>query len=813
MSRDCPPPLFDQIDPNGPDDKCVGHLLHYEERLGALIQQNVDGFIVTDPDGHVLYANSAARHMLQREGEELVGQHLSLSAADKPQEIELQPHDSSSIIAELRETPVFWERNPARMLTLRDITVYKRAERELQKTKDELEQRVAQRTETLRHINEQLIIEINERKRIETQLTKSEARFRAILEDQTELICRYLPDGRLSYVNDAYVRFVGKGRLDLLNTNYIPHIPGEDLEHIRQHVIRLTKENPVTTFEHRVILDDGRIEWQRWTHRAIFDEEGQLIEYQAVGQNITERKLAEEELRENKAFLRQIIDTVPCPIFVKDETGAFILVNKAMATLYGSTPEGLVGRRGADFNADADADETEPYLREDRQVIDSGNPLFVPKTSIPAPKGERRWFTKTKLPLPGKRQVLGVAVDITEVIEAEAERTELEKKFRQAQKMQALGTLAGGIAHDFNNMIFAILGFARLALNLTEKDSKLEEYLRQIQSAGMRASELVRQILTFSRQTEQETTVVHISNLIKEIQKMLKATLPPNIQIQSNIMAPSDSIMGDPIQIHQVLMNLCTNAAHAMRENGGQLKIELQEAEQLPVELTTGNPSKQPSDFLEIIVSDSGHGIPTEIIDRIFDPFYTTKEMGEGTGMGLSVVHGIVKNHSGTIHVESTFNVGSRFHVLLPKHAESQTTPHVEEKSSEGGTERILFIDDEELITSMAYDMLTGLGYTVTAFTSPVEAIRCFMNNPNDFDLVITDQTMPMMTGAELLAEVMALRVDIPTILITGYSENMSPQQAQKLGITEFAMKPLVEERFAHIIRQALDQERTLSSS
>ncbi len=805
MSRDCPPQFLDQIDPNGSDERCAGHLRHYEERLGALIQHNVDGFIVTDLEGLVLYANSAARRMLRRNEGELVGHSVSLFAADKSQEIELHPHDSSPIIAELRETPVFWERNPARLLTLRDITEYKRAEYELQKTKDELEHRVEQRTESLQRINEQLITEINERKRIEAQLTKSEARYRAILEDQTELICRYLPDGRLSYVNDAYVRFVGKDRQDLLNTNYIPHIPVEDVEHIRNQVSKLTQDSPVTTFEHRVILDNGRIEWQRWTHRAIFDDQGQLTEYQAVGQNITERKLAEEELQENKAFLRQIIDTVPSPIFVKDETGAFILVNKAMAELYYTTPEGLVGRRGADFNADADADETVPFLKEDRDVIDSGQPLFIAKTSIPAPKGGRRWFTKTKLPLPGKRQVLGVALDITEIIEAERERNELEKKFRQAQKMQALGTLAGGIAHDFNNMIFAILGFARLSINLSEKGSKLEEYLRQIQSAGVRASELVRQILTFSRQTEQETTVVHIGSLIQEIQKMLKATLPPTINIQSNIKVSADAIMGDPIQIHQVLMNLCTNAAHAMREHGGRLDITLSNAEQLPVELTNTDQPLSPTDFLEIIVSDTGHGIPSDIIDRIFDPFYTTKKLGEGTGMGLSVVHGIVKSHGGTIQVESTLKIGSQFHIHLPKHYQPVETDSEEDQISETGTERILFVDDEELITSMANDMLTGLGYTVTALTSPVEALRRFISTPEAFDLIITDQTMPMMTGAELLAEIIAIRDDIPTILITGYSENMSPQKAKMLGITEFVMKPLVEDKFAHIIRQALD--------
>jgi len=810
--------------------------------------------------------------------------------------------------------------------------------------------------------------DISESERAIKALRESEARYRAILEDQSELICRYLPDGRLSYVNEAYARYFGKDRQELINKNFIPHIPEDDLKLVKEHIDSLSLAKPVTSFEHKIIMSGGDIRTQHWTHRAIYDAMHNLIEFQAVGRDITqrriaqealreserryrslfedspialweddfsqvkeyfnyqrslgfydfrrhfwdnpgavshciglvglldvnnaamklfgaqnkadllaglhkiltdnsihffrdvflslsegqrviegettaktladerifvsiqfnvapgyedtlgkvlvsmiditERKRAEQEVKENRAFLHQVIDTVPSPIFVKDREGYFVLVNKSMAEIYGTTPPDLIGKRGEDFNPNED--ETSIFRAEDLEVLDSQQPIFIPQRVVTSTTGEIRWHATTKLPLAGKDQVLGVAVDITERKNAEVERISMEKHLRQAQKLQALGTLAGGIAHDFNNMIFAILGFIRLALKLAPKGAKLEEYLLQVQSAGMRASDLVRQILTFSRQTDQEKKPVHLIALCKEIARMLRATLPATITLSINV-APSlsdsdDTILGDPTQIHQVLMNLCTNAAHAMRESGGALEMALSEVT-LSLQSETANPEQQTGTYLEIRVRDAGHGIDPAISEQIFDPFFTTKKPGEGTGMGLSVVHGIVKSHGGTITVESEVGVGTTFCICLPKYTEPLCHKNSEGEASPKGNERILFIDDEEMLVQMAHDMLSQLGYQVTVRTSAVEAFELFTAAPRSFDLIITDQTMPNMTGIEFAQKVLALQPEIPIVLLTGYSETVTPEVAKQAGICEYIMKPVVEEQIAKTIRSLLDNK------
>jgi PAS domain S-box-containing protein len=533
-----------------------------------------------------------------------------------------------------------------------------------------------------------------------------------------------------------------------------------------------------------------------------------------VGRDVTLRKLAEEELRSHRAFLRLIIDTVPNLIFVKNREGRFILVNKAMAEMYGTTVDELEGRFGADFNAQQD--ELTVFRAEDLEVLDSEQAIFIPQRVVTNADGAQHWYATTKLPLPGNDHVLGVAVDITERKLAEAERAKMEKHFRQAQKMQALGTLAGGIAHDFNNMIFAILGFVRLALKQAESGSKSEEYLQQIQSAGLRASELVRQILTFSRQTEQDKKPVHVAGLFKEISKMLRATLPPSLSIEMEVEdaiqhslqeegPPQDVILGDPIQVHQVIMNLCTNAAHAMGETGGTLCLRLRTAE-IDKDQARGLLEQNPGDYLEISISDTGHGIEPSIIEQIYDPFFTTKPPGEGTGMGLAVVHGIVKSHGGSVSVTSQVGKGTTFTVLLPKLTENEKEQTEAVRQIPTGNEHILFVDDEGLLVQMVGEMLAQLGYRVTARTNPREALELFLANPDDFHLVITDQTMPDLTGIELSRAILEARPEMPIILLTGYSEAASQEKATQLGIEELIMKPVVEEQIAQAIRHVLDR-------
>lgn len=771
---------------------------------GWVVDNSPDALVVVGGAGEMFFANKAAERLLGRDLVELRHWPFGLPAEGHDAEIELHAPDRGLVVAEMRATPISLPDGRATLVTLRDITEGRRMVQALREAREELEARVQERTLELRKANEQLLDEIAERVTAQEDLKRSESRYRAILEDQTELICRYLPDGRLSYVNEAYARYYGKTRSELINRNFIPDIPAEDLRCILQKIAALSPQSTVAEFEHRIRMEDGSVRWQRWTHRAVFSAVGELVEYQAVGRDVTKRKEAEVELEEQRRFLRLIIDSLPNPIFVKDDRGRYVLVNKAMADLYGSTPEGMIGSEGADFNPNLD--ELARFRREDEMVLASGTILRVPQKTITSSSGEKRWFTKTKIPLPERRQVLGVAVDVTDLLEAEMERLRMEKRLRQTQKMQALGTLAGGIAHDFNNMIYAMLGFTDLALRKAH-EPKLVEYLEQIKSAGLRASELVRQILTFSRQTEQGRAQVRLSLLCKEVAKLLMPVLPSDIEVELKIETERDLVQGDPVQIHQVLMNLCTNALHAMRGKSGYLEIILRDGLECPEQTAQaeGIAGHAPGDWLELVVRDSGTGMDQPTMERIFDPFFTTKRIGEGTGMGLSVVHGVVQAHMGTVRVESEPGKGSAFYVCLPRLTDGEEECGDRCQLAPRGHERVLFVDDENLLAQMAGEMLSNLGYAVTSMTSATEALELFKATPDSFDLVITDQAMPGMTGAELAAELLRIRPALPVILITGFSETFGEEEARQLGLRAFLMKPVSEAELARTIREALD--------
>jgi CheY-like chemotaxis protein/two-component sensor histidine kinase len=371
--------------------------------------------------------------------------------------------------------------------------------------------------------------------------------------------------------------------------------------------------------------------------------------------------------------------------------------------------------------------------------------------------------------------------------------------------MEAIGTLAGGIAHDFNNILFGVIGYTEIALSEVEKDTKLYSSLQEVLLAGRRARDLVKQILTFSRKNGQNREPVQVKIIVKEVLKLLRASLPATIDIRQAIKSDS-MVLADPTQIHQILMNLCTNAEHAMRDKGGVLEVKLENAE-LDRLFTDGHPGMKPGAFLKLTISDSGHGIPSDALDRIFDPFFTTKESGEGTGMGLAVVHGIVSNNGGAILVSSEQGQGTTFRIYFPI-VERPLEPQIDDEGTLPiGTERILFVDDEQTIVNIGKQTLGSLGYEVTTQTNSRAALELFKSQADKFDLVITDMTMPAMTGDILTRELIRIKPDLPVILITGFSAKIDDRKALDLGARAFIMKPIEKRRIAEIVRNVLDEK------
>lgn len=396
--------------------------------------------------------------------------------------------------------------------------------------------------------------------------------------------------------------------------------------------------------------------------------------------------------------------------------------------------------------------------------------------------------------------------EIAERKQAEEKRKQLEAQLRQAHKMESIGTLAGGIAHEFNNIIGIIIGNTEIALYENMQGYSAQHNLEEVLNACLRAEEVVKQILTFSRQSEQEKGPLQVSLVLQEALHLLHATLPTTIEIRKKIDSQFGTILADPTQIQQVLMNLCTNAAHAMCEDSGVLEVRLVDL-YIDADVATQYPDLNPGPYVRLTVSDTGHGMEPEIIERIFDPYFTTKKPDEGTGMGLAVVHGIVKSHGGTITVESKVGEGTTFHIFFPRIERELTFKTEVPEHFLMGNERVLFVDDEQAIVDMGKQMLEALGYKVVAKTSSTEALEAFRAHPDKFDIVITDQTMPHITGEMLAKKLMRIRHDIPIILCTGYSKVITEEKAKAMGIREFVMKPIVTRDIAETIRNVLDEK------
>ena len=527
--------------------------------------------------------------------------------------------------------------------------------------------------------------------------------------------------------------------------------------------------------------------------------------------DITERKHMEEALRESEERLRTLINSTPDAVCFKDGEGRWLEANDADLELFELTGVDYKGKK------DSELAEYSEFYREAFLACEESDErawkeygLTRIEETIPRPDGTERIYDVIKIPLyhwDGKRKGLTVlGRDITERRKAEEEKARSEARLRETQKIEAIGTLAGGIAHDFNNILAPIMGYTEMVLSELEEGSHLRSDLEQVLSATNRAKKLVGQILAFSRQGQSgQVMPTDIGQVTNEALKLMRASLPATIEIRQNIQ--KGIALADPTQIHQVVVNLCTNAAHAM-EGKGNLDVALVRTELGADDLAERPvPDLAPGPYLKLSVADNGHGMDAKTLEHLFEPYFTTKAVGKGTGLGLAVVHGIVKRFNGGIVVWSNPGTGSVFDVYLPV---AEELPKVTTDSTQSlplGTERILLLDDEATITNLEAKMLRRLGYHVTAKTDASEALAVFLADPYAFDLILTDFTMPHMTGIDLAGEIFKTRPDIPIILCTGFSEKETIDLAHEIGVKEYVMKPLNKQELAEVVRKVLDAE------
>ncbi|HFQ81155.1 MAG TPA: PAS domain S-box protein [Desulfobacterales bacterium] len=517
------------------------------------------------------------------------------------------------------------------------------------------------------------------------------------------------------------------------------------------------------------------------------------------------RQTAELRLRED--MYESITSAATDAIFMINAEGRIVFCNPAVATIFGYEDGELLGH---DLHSLlAPARYRDDFARGFGRFMHNGSGKAVRHTiQAAALKKDGREFPMEVSVSPifynESWHALGILRDISEQVEHERQNADLARQLRRAQKMEAIGTLAGGIAHDFNNILTAILGYGELARHAVPADKGAGEYIELVLQAGRRARDLVRQILFFSRQQEQERQPISPHLIVNEVLKLLRASLPATIEINQSI-DNCAQIMSDPTLLHQVLMNLCTNAAHAMENKNGRLTVELACVAVSAADLPEGGEFK-PASYVRLRVSDTGCGIAEDVKERIFDPYFTTKEVGKGTGLGLSVVQGIVSSHGGWLTVDSVVGEGTSFAVYLPV-IESETVPlkngrAVDARLAINGGESLLFVDDEEIIADLGRLLLERLGYRVTALTSGNEALKIFKKSPEDYDLLIVDQVMPGLSGMQLAQEVMAIKPEMAVIICTGNYEQLNEEEAMAQGIRAVVMKPIVEENLAPVIRK-----------
>lgn len=562
------------------------------------------------------------------------------------------------------------------------------------------------------------------------------------------------------------------------------------------------EEDYNTTF--RILRPDGTVRVIKSDAIVLSDEYGNATRMIGLNRDITGLKEMEAALQEREMLFSQIFHQSPFPVVISRlSDGIYIEVNEPFLKVTGYSREETIGKSAVDLNIWSDPLERDILIGS----LEESGPIHNLETSFRRKSGEvfSAFYSTATIEVKGELCLISTFVDMTERKLAEEEKERLQAQLRQAQKLEAIGTLAEGVAHDFKNILCPIIGYTQMAIDDAPESSPLRTDLEQILSAAHRANDLAKQILAVSDHgQEQERVPLEIASITREALKLMRASLPSSIEIRQNIQ--KGIALADATQIHQVLMNLCTNSVYAMGDRG-TLQVTLTSVDLTDEKLASLTATDlKPGPFLKLSVSDTGHGMDAETMQRIFDPYFTTKEVGKGSGLGLAVVHGIVKRHEGAITVKSAPNKGSTFDVYLPR-MEMMGEHSVETASHLPiGSERILLVDDEPVVADMVALMLERLGYHVAVRTNALEALDLFRSEPDRFDLIITDYMMPQMTGIELTVEVLKIRPGMSIILFTGYTRKVTEKAAKDLGIKGFILKPPDRKALADLVRDILNE-------
>ena len=647
---------------------------------------------------------------------------------------------------------------------------------------------------------------------------KAEGELQAIFDNTIQFIGSLSCEGILTKANRSSLALIGKKEADVTGKPFweTPWWTDEVSKQRLKKAFHDSINGRFCRFEATYPSEEIGNVYVDFSLSPIFDDAGEVISLLAEGRDVTQQTKTRDELIKEQIFFNQVVESLPGVFALfKEEGGQFIIQKwnqKQHGKIFGFSYEYMKNAAIDTFIAEYDR----PRLKKVVTLIQKQGNISV--------QFDIKTYDGSLLPVlyqasyfqhSGEKYIVAIGIELTEKIKVEKEKEQLEAMLAQSQRMEAMGTLAGGIAHDFNNILSAILGYAELVKVKLNQPTPIRDTTlildrqEKLIKATMRAKELVNQILLFSRQSDLEIKPVQPEVIIKEVLALLRSSIPTTIEIRNHVSGNSGVILANPTQIHQILMNLCTNAYHSMKDKGGTLTVSLTKQTFSKNHSIYSEISLRPGGYLRLEVSDTGCGMDRDTLDKIFDPYFTTKEKGEGTGLGLAVVHGIVKKYGGEIKASSELGKGSCFRVYFPEAQEDENKRNADQPDSDlhTGSERILLVDDDRMILDMTDQSLADLGYQVTAFSSAQKALSAFIKNPDIFDLVITDMTMPILTGLDLSREILRINPEVPIILCTGFSELISKEKAQASGIKAFLFKPVLRETLSKTIREVLEMD------